>query len=166
MNAKSSQVIITQFRPEYRTGVIELIVPIQQKEFDIPITAQDQPDLQNIPDFYQKDKGNFWVAIHEQKIVGSIALLDIGNNQAALRKMFVQKAYRGSEYGIAKQLLTSLFEWARDKQVKQIYLGTTAKFLAAHRFYEKNGFEEVGEKNLPERFPIMSVDTKFYKYEF
>jgi hypothetical protein len=48
--------------------------------------------------------------------------------------------------------------------MREIYLGTTAKFLAAHRFYEKNGFEELLQSELPARFPLMSVDTKFYRY--
>jgi hypothetical protein len=47
-----------------------------------------------------------------------------------------------------------------------IYLGTTAEFIAAHKFYEKNGFTEVPKANLPETFPVMAVDTKFYMYAF
>jgi predicted N-acetyltransferase YhbS len=42
-------------------------------------------------------------------------------------------------------------------------LGTTAKFLAAHRFYEKNGFREIAQTELPASFPVMTVDTKFYR---
>jgi N-acetylglutamate synthase-like GNAT family acetyltransferase len=49
------------------------------------------------------------------------------------------------------------------KGVKEIYLGTTDKFRAAHRFYEKNGFNEIAEYNLPGNFPVMEVDTKFYQ---
>ncbi len=50
-------------------------------------------------------------------------------------------------------------------RLKEIYLGTTPKFIAAYRFYEKNKFEEIAKESLPTAFPIMSVDTKFYKYE-
>jgi RimJ/RimL family protein N-acetyltransferase len=45
-------------------------------------------------------------------------------------------------------------------------LGTTAAFLAAHRFYEKSGFRLVDEADLPETFPRMAVDTRFYVIEF
>jgi hypothetical protein len=44
----------------------------------------------------------------------------------------------------------------------EVYLGTTEKFFAAHRFYEKNGFREIAQTKLPASFPIMTVDTKFY----
>jgi N-acetylglutamate synthase-like GNAT family acetyltransferase len=46
--------------------------------------------------------------------------------------------------------------------VKHIYLGTTAKFLAAHRFYEKHGFDLIEQDQLPSSFPVMVVDTRFY----
>jgi predicted N-acetyltransferase YhbS len=46
--------------------------------------------------------------------------------------------------------------------VREVFLGTTARFLAAHRFYEKNGFREIARQALPHSFPVMSVDTKFY----
>lgn len=46
-----------------------------------------------------------------------------------------------------------------------VYLGTTAKFLAAHRFYEKNRFDLVDAADLPQSFPRMAVDTRFYKID-
>jgi N-acetylglutamate synthase-like GNAT family acetyltransferase len=145
--------------------IIDLIVSIQQKEFNIPITADDQPDLRNIPNYYQKNRGNFWVALHNKDVVGTISLLDIGNGQSALRKMFVHQNYRGLKKGTALNLLKTLLDWATSKRLREIYLGTTPQFLAAHRFYEKNGFTEISKEDLPETFPVMEVDTKFYKYE-
>ncbi len=29
----------------------------------------------------------------------------------------------------------------------------------------KNGFKEISKRDLPETFPIMKVDTRFYQYE-
>lgn len=153
---------IIPFATEHTSGVISLILPIQQSEFEIQITLEDQPDLQDIPNFYRTGVGNFWVALDGPTVVGSVALLDIGNRQAALRKMFVAASHRGPEHGVAKQLLGALVQWSRTHGVEQIFLGTTSKFLAAHRFYEKNGFREVQCAELPKNFPVMAVDTKFY----
>ncbi len=91
-------------------------------------------------------------------------MLDIGHDQAALRKMFVQREFRGPTHGTARLLLAALLDWAKAQRIGEIYLGTTAKFLAAHRFYEKNGFTELSKSQLPVQFPIMNVDTKFYRY--
>jgi GNAT superfamily N-acetyltransferase len=150
------------FTPKHAEGVISLILPIQQEEFEIPITLAAQPDLQDIPGFYQQGNGNFWVALSDQEVVGTVALLDIGNNQAALRKMFVKATHRGSEHGVAKRLLNTLLVWCDTKAVREVFLGTTNSFIAAHRFYEKNGFYEMPRDELPQNFPIMAVDTKFY----
>jgi N-acetylglutamate synthase-like GNAT family acetyltransferase len=64
---------------------------------------------------------------------------------------------------VAENLLKVLIKWCKSKDVKEIFLGTTSKFLAAHRFYEKNGFSEIQKSDLPNSFPVMVVDTKFYK---
>ena len=162
---QSNQIEIDEFSVKYQEEVLSLIVNIQQKEFGIVITAEEQPDLCNIQKFYQNNKGNFWVALLNKKVVGTISLLDIGNAQAALRKLFVNKAYRGGTYQIAFTLLDTLLKWAKSNKIKRIYLGTTSKFLAAHKFYEKNGFSEIAQEYLPSTFPIMKVDTKFYQIE-
>ena len=153
---------ITPFAPQHADGVVGVILPIQQAEFAIPITLDAQPDLQDIRGFYQRGNGNFWVALDRRNVVGTVALLDIGNHQAALRKMFVKATHRGAEHGVARRLLDALFAWCKARGVHEVYLGTTAKFLAAHRFYEKSGFREIARAELPERFPVMVVDTKFY----
>lgn len=158
------KISIEAYTDQYKQQVSALIVLIQQEEFNIPITAADQPDLQQIPTFYQSNNGNFWLAISDGRVVGTISLLDIGNRQGALRKMFVRKDFRGKEHGAAQLLLNTLVAWAKEKKFTEIYLGTTAKFLAAHRFYEKNNFIEVTVDELPASFPRMEVDVKFYRY--
>ena len=155
---------VRPYRPQDAEAVASVILPIQQGEFDIPITIDDQPDLRSIETFYQRGAGNFWVAHAGGQTVGTIALLDIGNGEAALRKMFVAAPYRGRELGVAQRLLESLLEWAQQQRIERIYLGTTAKFLAAHRFYEKNGFVEIAKTALPATFPVMTVDSKFYLF--
>ncbi|WP_029000286.1 GNAT family N-acetyltransferase [Azohydromonas australica] len=154
---------ILPFAPAHAAGVVSVIVPIQQAEFGIPITLEAQPDLQDIPGFYQRGHGNFWVAETEGgEIVGTVALLDIGQQQGALRKMFVAASHRGKAHGVAQALLGTLLAWGRERDIREVFLGTTDKFLAAHRFYEKQGFTRVEPGRLPLGFPVMSVDTRFY----
>ncbi|MHC5233344.1 GNAT family N-acetyltransferase [Brucella sp. LJL56] len=156
---------IRPFQTDDAEGVFKVILPIQQHEFDIPITAGDQPDLRDVDGFYRQGNGEFWVAELDGRIIGTIGLKDIGKGQAALRKMFVAEPYRGPRFGIAQKLLAALISHAREQSVAKISLGTTDRFLGAHRFYEKNGFCEIARTDLPESFPIMAVDTKFYAME-
>ncbi|MDN7243881.1 GNAT family N-acetyltransferase [Planococcus shenhongbingii] len=161
----NNSLVIKEYGKEHQIQVVDLILQIQQKEYNIPITKDDQPDLFAIEDFYQTGNGNFWIAVYNKKVVGTISFLDIGGNQVALRKMFVDKEFRGSTFKTASLLLDRAIEWAEEKSVKAIILGTTPQFLAAHRFYEKNGFASISPNELPESFPVLQVDKRFYKLD-
>lgn len=153
---------IQVYSDEHQQGVIKLILDIQQREFGVPITLSQQPDLNTIPSFYQKRNGNFWVALFDNTVVGTIALIDIGSSQVALRKMFVDKNFRGKEYKTAQRLLDTALEWMKQKECKEVFLGTIDLFHAAQKFYRKNGFEEVAKKDLPPNFPAMALDNTFF----
>ncbi|MES2673320.1 MAG: GNAT family N-acetyltransferase [Pseudomonadota bacterium] len=153
---------IAQYTGDLQDQIISLILNIQRNEFGLDITEDDQPDLKNIQSFYQKNGGNFWVAIADGVVVGTVALLYIGDENFALRKMFVQKEYRGHQNDIAGKLLKRAENWATAKCAKGIYLGTTERFHAAHRFYRKNDYIEVTQNMLPKGFPIMFVDILFF----
>jgi N-acetylglutamate synthase-like GNAT family acetyltransferase len=154
---------IIPYEDRHLAGIRDLIVPIQRNEFGFSITYEDQKDLHDIPGFYQRGGGEFWVALAGPEVVGSIGLVDIGNAQGALRKMFVKEPYRGAPHRVAGRLLGRLREHAAQHGIGEIFLGTTEKFRAAHRFYEKFGFTLIGERELPDRFPRMNVDTRFYR---
>lgn len=159
-----SNIVIEEFQKEFEKDVIDLILTIQQKEYGISITKEDQPDLMQIESFYQTGKGNFWVATNRNKVVGTISLLDIGEDKVALRKMFVHQDFRGSYYKTANLLLHKALHWSEEKFITDIFLGTTPEFKAAHRFYEKNGFKIIEQEKLPSNFLVMKVDKLFYHY--
>lgn len=98
--------------------------------------------------------------MENERIVGTIGLLDIGARAGTLRKMFVRADRRGS--GVAQQLLDTLLAHARAAGLQRIYLGTVEQALAAHRFYRKNGFRPIAAVDLPPSFPRMAVDNRFY----
>lgn len=154
---------IRSFEPRDEAAVGAFIVGIQAGEFGVPITLEDQPDLRRIPAFYQRGSGGFWVACAGERVAGTIALIDIGGGECALRKMFVDPAFRGHEVGLALRLMKVAFDHAAAQGVSTIYLGTTDAFKAAHRFYEKHGFMELPKSSLPPSFPAMPLDTKFYR---
>jgi len=142
--------------------IVDLILPIQQMEFNVPITLEQQPDLLDIEGFYIRPGGGFWGAFSEGKLVGTIALIATGHRAGAIRKMFVREEYRGKQYGIAQRLIETLVEYCRSHQIFHIYLGTVDVMKAAHRFYERNGFQRLEKFALPDYFPLMSADNIFY----
>lgn len=163
-----ADVILRPARAGDESGIVALILPIQAGEFGFSITAADQPDLADIDGFYRRGRGGFWVADDGGRIVGTIALRDLGDGQGALRKMFVAASHRGASHrgsshrgssdrglgdGIAQRLLDILVQHAAANGFSVIVLGTTDRFVAAHRFYEKNGFATVDAGDLPAGFP-------------
>ena len=155
--------VIQPYSEHYRGAVVELILGIQQNEFNVPITIDDQPDLLNIESFYQTAKGNFWLAIAPNGLlVGTIALIDNGDSTGTIRKMFVKAEYRGKSLGTAQQLYGTLEQWAIAHGYESLWLGTLDRLHAALRFYTQNGFWAIEKNALPASFPIMPVDNRFY----
>lgn len=142
--------------------VIALILPIQQQEFGVPISIEDQPDLVDIEAYYGPGGGHLWGAFDGDLLVGTIALRAIGHQAGALRKMFVRSEYRGKEHGIAQQLAEHLIQHCIVVHIHDIYLGTVSQMKAAQRFYERNGFRPVEAAALPAYYPRVEVDTLFY----
>ncbi|SEM01410.1 N-acetylglutamate synthase, GNAT family [bacterium A37T11] len=143
-------------------AIIDIILSIQQKEFHIPITLEDQPDLLEIDQFYHTDGGGFWGAYIDGQLVGTISLIKYSSHSGAIRKMFVKKEFRGKKWGAAQQLLNTLVNYAKNHQITDIYLGTIHILHAAIRFYERNHFEQIAKKDLPTAFPVMGADNTFY----
>lgn len=156
-------IAIRPYRAEDRAGVVALVSPIQREEFGVPVTPEEQPDLMNIAEFFGGGVGRFWVALDDATIVGSLGLLDLGDGQGVVRKMFVATAYRGRAAGVAQRLFDALLERAREGGLRALYLGSTAPMVAAHRFYEKNGFERIEPEALPASFPRVHVDVCFFR---
>ncbi len=156
------QIIIRSLNNADAALIANLILPIQQIEFNVPITLKDQPDLLDIETCYLKDGGNFWGAFCDEKLAGTIALIHAGPNTGVIRKMFVDKAFRGGENNIAQRLFETLITFCKMNAITNIYLGTVNVMKAAHRFYERNGFKEIQKGKLPSYFPLMVNDNVFY----
>ena len=156
-------VTIQPFDPGFTEAIVQMILDIQVREFNVPITRQDQPDLDRIPEVYEQNKGNFFVALYDGKVVGTIAAIDFGDDMLALRKMFVHADFRGKTFGTAQLLLETMLRWSAENKVRAIYLGTLEKFVAAGKFYHRNGFEVVSKTALPANFPRMPLDDLFFK---
>lgn len=166
--------------------IADLVLPIQQQEFNVPITLAAQPDLLDVEHYYFRNGGHFWGAFttepglsrepaiadpspHDARparqagqLIGTIALISIGHNAGALRKMFVRKEFRGKDLSVAQHLLNTLLDYCKSKGISDIYLGTMHNMKAAHRFYERNGFAAIDKGDLPNYYPNMPVDNKYY----
>ena len=113
-----------------------------------------------IIEVYLMPNNKFWVAIHNNKVVGTIGIAKLTNKNIVLKSLFVDKMYRGQ--GISNLLLDTLINWATQNKCLQIYLGTMTQFTAGQRFYEKNKFVKCNKTELPSDFTINTLDKIFY----
>lgn len=153
--------VIFPIENQHADAVIDLVLNIQQKEFNIAITLEDQPDLLDIKNFYHAGGGGFWGAFINDELVGTIALVKFDDRAGAIRKMFVKKEFRGKEFSIAQKLLETLITYCTENEIDDLYLGTVSILEAALRFYERNHFLQIEKKTLPKAFPVMSADNVF-----
>ena len=109
--------------------------------------------------YIKKNNGNFWIAVDGKEIIGTIALIDYKGGRGYLKRMYVQKNYRG--LGVANMLLDTLLNYAKKKDYSEIFLGTIESMERANKFWKKCGFKKIN--SLPSDLPTYG-DTIFYKY--
>ena len=76
-----------------------------------------------------------------KKVIGTIGLRDMGEKRGYLKRMAVEREYRGQ--GVAQALLTTLLTFAKSHGYHDVYLSTSADMTAAHKFYDKAGFKKI-----------------------
>lgn len=145
---KESSTQIVPYSPEH-TEQIRTLIDSTLRE--IGVLEQDAPpiddaDLDRIPEVYGRN-GGFWVALDGDRVVGTVAVRDAGDNTALLNRMFVDVRHHGR--GAGQQLFDHALQFAQSHGYTSMVLNTHEKMARAHRFYEKNGFvriRKVGDK--------------------
>lgn len=121
--------------------------------------AAEFPELDAIATYFRERNGAIWLAEHDGQIVGSIASAPTEEaGTVELFKLYVAREMRGR--GLAKALLGHVLGFARARNAAAVRLFTDTRFLDAHRFYERNGFER-----LPGSRPLHDISNSFeYPY--
>ena len=151
---------IITYEEKYRQQIIDLILSIQNEEAGIDLSLEEQPDLLDIPAYYEKNGGEFWLAVEGGVLIGTLALMCYGKGNAVLKKFFVRADYRNKKIDYA--LYTVLLRFAHEKGVRQILLDTPSVATASHKFYERAGFQKISQEALP--FPYEYPDRDSYLY--
>ena len=138
---------IETYSGKYDEQIVSLILNIQNNEAKINLSLQEQPDLLDIYRSYQKDGGEFWIALSDDTVIGTIGLMMREKHCAVLKKFFVKKEFRSQKVGSA--LYRELLKFAENAGVRQILLDTPSVAHASHRFYERVGFCKIEPSDLP-----------------
>lgn len=145
---------IRSFRKKDTEEIIVLITSVV-KEF-LGYTDSELKDLINdlsdINKNYLNKGGNFFVSIVNNKIIGTLALLPEKNQTVKLKRMYLNKEYRGKNFGSA--LFDFAEKWCKKNNFAKIILSTYPPFTGSS-FYEKMGFnkyKKIGKKIFYEKY--------------
>lgn len=64
-----------------------------------------------------------------------------------IKRIYVQRDYQGQ--GIGKRLVNCMLTWLEDRHYNPIYVGVYSDNIEAQRFYQRFGFDIVGEYIFP-----------------
>lgn len=77
---------IVEYTDKFKDDVIDLILNIQNIEFDVDIQLEEQPDIQDIHQYFTTSGGNFWLALDDhEKLIGTIGLQALTPQMAILK---------------------------------------------------------------------------------
>jgi len=112
------------------------------KELDAYLKTTDGDDH----DFYNQYNGleeikYVMIAYVDEKPIACGAIKKFDTNAIELKRMYVKPEKRGS--GIARQVLTSLEEWAKEIGFEKCILETGERQVEAVKFYEKSGYKRI-----------------------
>lgn len=98
-------------------------------------------ELAELPGKYAPPAGRLLVAYRGGRPAGCVALRDLGDGAAEMKRMFVPEAFRG--LGIGRALAQRIVEEARELGYRRLRLDTSHRQMEAIRLYEGLGFRRV-----------------------
>ena len=104
------------------------------------LEESDKKDLLN-PDKIIHNGGQVFFALENQKVIGTVAMINSSENRFELAKMTVQEDFRGK--GIANLLMDECLKFAKENKANEIFLISNDSLTIARNLYDKYGFKEV-----------------------
>jgi ribosomal protein S18 acetylase RimI-like enzyme len=104
------------------------------------LEESDKKDLLN-PNKIIHNGGQVFFALENQKVIGTVAMINSSDDRFELAKMTVQEDFRGK--GIANMLMDECLEFAKENNAKEIFLISNDSLTIARNLYDKYGFKEV-----------------------
>lgn len=132
---------------ENQEEVREIIFSVLREFGLVPDPKTVDNDLWNIEEEYWEKGGIFELLLDENdKIVGTFALYNCGNNIAEIRKMYFLPETRGK--GLGKKVMQYLIDLAKEKGFTKLQLETASVLKGATQLYQKFGFKEINSEHI------------------
>ncbi len=163
---EAGSITVDIFNPTMQQQVIDTILYVQNVEFNVGISLEDQPDLLDIETHYVSPGGQFWVALTpDARVVGTVGLQAKPGGIGILKKLFVLADYRGKQSQCAAKLFSALIAFARASGMHTLVLDTPSVATRSHAFYKANGFREIAQAELPVRYDYPDRNSLFFRLD-
>lgn len=151
------EVEIIQFEKKYSKDFYDLNIEWLKTYFYV---EQLDEEVLSKPEQYIIEKGGYiFFAKLNEDIVGTVALMPIGEQLLELTKMAVSPKHRG--FKIGQKLMLYCIDFAKERQLPKLVLYSNRKLENAIYIYRKYGFVEVPlEINSPYKRSDIKMELK------
>ncbi|PYM95574.1 MAG: hypothetical protein DME04_04515 [Candidatus Rokuibacteriota bacterium] len=129
-------------------GVVDLIGRVYAEYRFVYEPRAEVPDLFRFDEHYAPPRGAFWVVRDGGRVVGSVGVERLDGAAAELHRLYLDAHLRGR--GTGRALVEAVLAWCRAEKISRLILWSDTRFDQAHRLYERMGFEQRGERTLPD----------------
>lgn len=157
MSKNKSLVNIVDFLEKYALDFAKLNFEWLEKYFYIE--AYDTELLNNPKKYILADGGHILIALINEQVVGTVALIKRGEGVYELSKMAVTEKYQGM--GIGNKLMSSCIDYAKQNGCDRLFLDSSTTLSPAITLYKKVGFKEIP---VPEDTPYERCNIRMELY--
>src|SRR3989344_346276 len=135
---------IEPFHSDLQKQVKDFVLDVW-KEFGLFYMPEYDSDLDNPEKFYIKTGGMFYVLKEEDKIIGTIGIINKRDHIAEFKRFYINKNYRGK--GCGTMLFNKAIDYCLKNDFKKVKFATGKAFKQGHKFYKNKGFKVVKEND-------------------
>ena len=136
---KNKQVHIVTFENKHENDFTQLNFEWLEKYFYIE--EYDRKVLTQPKEYILKKGGYIFMALVDNKAVGTVALIKREDDEYELSKMAVTNTYQGLRIG--QKLMYYCINFAGQNNFHRLYLDSNTKLTPAIKLYHKVGFKEI-----------------------
>ncbi len=119
------------------------------------LEEEDKFTLHNPDKAYLETGGFVFFALHNDKVVGCVALKRLDESTFEFAKLFIDPNARN--LGVATKLIERCISRCKENEAKQLWLQTTMYMPEAHKLYYKLGFDD---RNAPTQMTVLKRTEK------
>jgi DNA-binding MarR family transcriptional regulator/N-acetylglutamate synthase-like GNAT family acetyltransferase len=119
------------------------------------LEEEDKFTLHNPDKAYLETGGFLFFAMHEDQVVGCVALKRLNESTFEFAKLFIDTSARN--LGIATKLIERCITRCKENEATQLWLQTTMSMPEAHKLYYKLGFED---RKAPKQMTVLKRTEK------